>query len=145
MYLGPKESGVPRVYERVSDRWEVCVATTEGQFNQVRDGGWRCVRMAEWMPGKVGWCLAQLVISCSPSAVQGDNGHRCLPPLQVSFVNAICTSKGGTHVNYIADQVGRAVHGLTVLMPPRPGERVRTSHIPQLTCHPRPLFVPRRW
>ncbi|KAI7839009.1 hypothetical protein COHA_007248 [Chlorella ohadii] len=57
MYLGPKESGVPRVYERVSDRWEVCVATTEGQFNQV------------------------------------------------SFVNAICTSKGGTHVNYIADQV----------------------------------------
>lgn len=38
MYLGPKESGVPRVYERVSDRWEVCVATTEGQFNQVRAG-----------------------------------------------------------------------------------------------------------
>lgn len=35
MYLGPKESGVPRVYERFSDRWEVCVATTEGQFNQV--------------------------------------------------------------------------------------------------------------
>lgn len=39
MYLGPKESGVPRVYERFSDRWEVCVATTEGQFNQV--GGCR--------------------------------------------------------------------------------------------------------
>ena len=35
MYLGPKDTGVPRVYERFSDRWEVCVATTEGQFNQV--------------------------------------------------------------------------------------------------------------
>lgn len=36
LYLGPKDGGVPRVYERFSDRWEVCVATTEGQFNQVR-------------------------------------------------------------------------------------------------------------
>lgn len=36
LYLGPKDGGPPRVYERFSDRWEVCVATTEGQFNQVR-------------------------------------------------------------------------------------------------------------
>ncbi|EFN59062.1 hypothetical protein CHLNCDRAFT_137783 [Chlorella variabilis] len=57
MYLGPKDEGPTRVYERISDRWEVCIAPTEGQFNQV------------------------------------------------SFVNAICTSKGGTHVNYISDQV----------------------------------------
>lgn len=35
LYLGPKDGGVPRVYERFSDRWEVCIATTEGQFNQV--------------------------------------------------------------------------------------------------------------
>lgn len=28
---------------------------------------------------------------------------------QVSFVNSICTSRGGTHVNYIADQVAGAV------------------------------------
>jgi DNA topoisomerase-2 len=26
---------------------------------------------------------------------------------QVSFVNSICTSRGGTHVNYIADQVAK--------------------------------------
>ena len=35
--------------------------------------------------------------------------HPTLPPflylVQVSFVNSICTYKGGTHVNYILDQV----------------------------------------
>ena len=31
---------------------------------------------------------------------------RCV---QVSFANAICTTKGGTHVNYIADQVVKHV------------------------------------
>ena len=58
LYLGPKtaEGAAPRVYERVNDRWEICIATTDGQFNQV------------------------------------------------SFCNSICTSKGGTHVNYVADQ-----------------------------------------
>jgi DNA topoisomerase-2 len=59
MYLGPKtgEGCVSRVYEKFGDRWEICIAPSDGQFNQV------------------------------------------------SFTNAICTSKGGTHVNYIADQV----------------------------------------
>ncbi|GAB4817907.1 hypothetical protein N2152v2_004953 [Parachlorella kessleri] len=57
LYLGPKDTGVPRVYERINDRWEVCISTTDGQLNQV------------------------------------------------SFVNAICTTKGGTHVNYVMDQV----------------------------------------
>ena len=28
---------------------------------------------------------------------------------QVSFVNSICTSRGGTHVNYVAEQVGEGV------------------------------------
>lgn len=37
-YLGPKDTGVPRVYERFSDRWEVCIATTDGQMNQVCAG-----------------------------------------------------------------------------------------------------------
>lgn len=34
-----------------------------------------------------------------------------VPALQVSFVNSICTSKGGTHVNYVADQVRGCVNG----------------------------------
>ena len=32
-----------------------------------------------------------------------------LVSLQVSFVNGICTIKGGQHVNYIADQIAEAV------------------------------------
>lgn len=63
MYLGPRggEGATARVYERFGERWEVCVAPSDGQFNQV------------------------------------------------SFVNSICTSKGGTHVNYLADQVVKHV------------------------------------
>eukprot|EP00775_Hariotina_reticulata_P006914 gene6914-7130_t len=57
LYLGPKDNGVPRIYERVNERWEVCISATDGQFQQV------------------------------------------------SFANSICTSKGGTHVNYIVDQI----------------------------------------
>lgn len=59
LYLGPKdgEKAVSRVHERFGDRWEVCIAPSDGVCNQV------------------------------------------------SFVNAICTSKGGTHVAYIGDQV----------------------------------------
>ncbi len=36
LYLGPKDTGAPRVYEKFSDRWEVCISTTDGQFDQVR-------------------------------------------------------------------------------------------------------------
>jgi len=54
---GAAAAAVPRVIERVGARWEVCVAATEGQFQQV------------------------------------------------SFVNGVCTIKGGTHVNAVVDQV----------------------------------------
>ncbi|WIA35043.1 hypothetical protein OEZ86_003534 [Tetradesmus obliquus] len=57
LYLGPKENGVPRIHERVNDRWEIVISATDGQFQQV------------------------------------------------SFANSICTSKGGTHVNYVVDQI----------------------------------------
>ncbi len=33
LYL--RDPDAPRVYERVSDRWEVCVTAAEGQFQQV--------------------------------------------------------------------------------------------------------------
>jgi hypothetical protein len=38
-------------------------------------------------------------------------GTRCelLTPLQVSFVNSICTSKGGTHVKLVLDQICKCV------------------------------------
>jgi DNA gyrase B len=41
----------------------------------------------------------------------------CQPPVptpythaQVSFVNSICTSKGGTHVNLVVDQIAKCGH-----------------------------------
>jgi len=35
LYLGSKDVGPARFYERISDRWELCVSATDGQFNQV--------------------------------------------------------------------------------------------------------------
>lgn len=35
LYLGPKENGVPRIHERITDRWEICISATDGQFQQV--------------------------------------------------------------------------------------------------------------
>ncbi|DBB17682.1 TPA: hypothetical protein ACH3X3_002722 [Trebouxia sp. C0006] len=55
LYLSP---GTQRIYEKLGDRWEVCISLAEqGQFQQV------------------------------------------------SFVNSICTVKGGTHVDLIANQI----------------------------------------
>ena len=57
LYLEGRENA-PKVYEKVNDRWEVCVTISDsGNFQQV------------------------------------------------SFVNGICTMKGGTHVNQVADEV----------------------------------------
>ena len=36
--------------------------------------------------------------------------------VQVSFVNSICTIKGGTHVNYITDQITKSA--LHVMLQP---------------------------
>lgn len=35
LYLGPKENGVPRILERINDRWEIVISATDGQFQQV--------------------------------------------------------------------------------------------------------------
>jgi len=60
LYLLTRQ-GVPHVFERCSDRWEVCFSLTESGFNQV------------------------------------------------SFVNSICTIRGGTHVTHVADQIVEAI------------------------------------
>ncbi|KAF6995935.1 hypothetical protein CFC21_012354 [Triticum aestivum] len=55
---------LPRIYQKVNDRWEVCVSLSEGQFQQV------------------------------------------------SFVNGIATIRGGTHVDYVANQIASHVMGV---------------------------------
>jgi len=54
-------TNVPQIFEKCSDRWEVCISLTEGGFNQV------------------------------------------------SFVNSICTIRGGTHVTHVSDQIVEAI------------------------------------
>lgn len=129
LYLGPKDGGVARVYERFSDRWEICIASTEGQFNQVC-AGTVANSTAEGIPSgaemrgpeqhcRVAFCGAgswlsgrKRLLEARPLSCLHTRTRCChptpyfLPPsCQVSFVNSICTSKGGTHVNYITDQV----------------------------------------
>jgi DNA topoisomerase II len=36
LYLGAKDTGVARVYERAGERWEVVVSPTDGQHQQAR-------------------------------------------------------------------------------------------------------------
>ncbi|KAJ7542297.1 hypothetical protein O6H91_10G100200 [Diphasiastrum complanatum] len=59
-----KEETLPRIYERVNDRWEICVSLSDGQFQQV------------------------------------------------SFVNSIATIRGGSHVQYVTDQVVNNIMGV---------------------------------
>ncbi|KAK6928758.1 Histidine kinase/HSP90-like ATPase [Dillenia turbinata] len=56
---------LPRIAEKVNDRWEICVSLSEGQFQQV------------------------------------------------SFVNGIATIKGGTHVDYVTNQITN--HVMTIV------------------------------
>uniref|UniRef100_A0A7S2RU85 DNA topoisomerase 2 n=1 Tax=Mucochytrium quahogii TaxID=96639 RepID=A0A7S2RU85_9STRA len=71
---------VLKVYERVNERWEVCIATSpDGQMQQV------------------------------------------------SFVNGICTMKGGAHVNYIADQVANSLQ--TILKKKHKGAPLKPHQI----------------
>lgn len=37
LYLGPADNGIARVFEKVGDRWEICISPTDGQSQQVRD------------------------------------------------------------------------------------------------------------
>jgi len=60
LYLLTRQ-GHPQIFEKCSDRWEVCVSLTESGFQQV------------------------------------------------SFVNSICTIRGGTHVNHVTDQLVEAI------------------------------------
>lgn len=70
---------------KVNDRWEVCVSLSDGQFQQVSRRSFEA---------KGTTCPLQLFES-------NINGF----PYQVSFVNAIATTKGGTHVDYVTSQI----------------------------------------
>ena len=52
---------------------------------------------------------------------------------QISFVNAICTSKGGTHVNYIADQIGSHLQK-TIKKKNKEGTEVKPAQIKNHLC-----------
>ncbi|QDZ25819.1 DNA topoisomerase II [Chloropicon primus] len=81
LYIGKPgaEGALPRVYEKVNDRWEVCASVaTEGQFNQV------------------------------------------------SFVNSICTLKGGTHANLVADSLAKKLLGTKTL---KKHKKLKPAHV----------------
>lgn len=88
LYLFP---GTQNIYEKLGDRWEVCISLAEqGQFQQASSWAFCC-----W------YCIR-------PNAAFTSLCHS----LQVSFVNSICTVKGGTHVDLIANQICKCVPNL---------------------------------
>ncbi len=74
----------PVVSERINDRWEVAIAPSDGQFEQV------------------------------------------------SFVNAICTTKGGQHANLISDQI--TSHLVNAIKKKAKGQEIRPYHIKNHIC-----------
>ena len=98
------------VYESVNDRWEVGVCASDGQAQQVSLG--------------IG-LNSLLFFECHQLIDDTLFPYTC--GLKVSFVNSICTTKGGTHVNYIADQLVREItetikKKLKQLNPPKPAQ-----------------------
>lgn len=72
---------------KVNDRWEVCVSISDGQFQQVS------IRSFE-----VKGITCPLQLQLFEPYINGF-------PYQVSFVNSIATTKGGTHVDYVTSQI----------------------------------------
>ncbi len=94
LYLSP---GTQRIYEKLGDRWEVCISLAEqGQFQQASSCVFGCC-----------YCISLK----QPSADDRSNAtfNSLCHFLQVSFVNSICTVKGGTHVDLIANQICKCV------------------------------------
>lgn len=54
-----------------------------------------------------------MFVTCYQNPMSGLSAVRVLTVrsdcLQVSFVNSICTVKGGTHVNHVVDQITKCV------------------------------------
>ena len=72
---------------KVNDRWEICVSLSDGQFQQVP-------RSFE-----AKGIMSQLKLQLRETYMV------FLFFNQVSFVNSIATTKGGTHVDYITNQI----------------------------------------
>ena len=128
LYL--KDPAAPRVYERVNERWEVCVCASEGQFQQARlpvispgcDMTTRASVFACMECAKTMLCCSAHACTSKISPINalasgyfgllenwGQDIAGSVPKLlvhaQVSFVNSVCTIKGGTHVNHVVDQI----------------------------------------
>ena len=77
-------------------RWEICVSLTESGFNQAQ--------MPDMFGNRCSYCSLSWLSSCKES-----QRPRSLSSLvEVSFVNSICTIRGGTHVTHVSDQIVEA-------------------------------------